>query len=124
LTQPFPLAYDVTRTGGTNRVFSRMMRFLIWLVVLCWTVAMLRRAVAWVLHGFSGSATNQPSQPGPANQQPSASSRRLVRDPVCGMHVAEERAIPLKVEGELLHFCSQACRDQYARDNQKFAAHG
>jgi YHS domain-containing protein len=124
LTQPFPLAYDGTRTIGTNGFSSRMMRFLIWLVVLCWTVAMLRRAVAWVLHGFSSSVTNQQSQQGPANQQPTVSSRRLVRDPVCGMHVAEERAIPLQIEGELVHFCSPACRDQYARDNQKFAANG
>jgi len=30
----------------------------------------------------------------------------------------------LQIEGELVHFCSPACRDQYARDNQKFAANG
>jgi len=40
-------------------------------------------------------------------------SRRLVRDPVCGAHVAEVLAIPLREGDELLHFCSVACRDNY-----------
>jgi YHS domain-containing protein len=98
------------------------MRFLIWLVVLFWTVAMLRRAVAWMLRGFLSSPTR--SQSAPANQQPVASSRRLVRDPVCGVHITEDRAIPLRVRGEVVHFCSPACRDQYASNEQKFAANG
>ena len=52
------------------------------------------------------------------------SSRRLVRDPVCGVHITEDRAIPLRVRGEVVHFCSVACRDQYAGNEQKFAANG
>jgi YHS domain-containing protein len=111
-------------TGLTtpNEFSSRFMRFLIWLVVLCWTVAMLRRAVAWVLRGFLSSPTR--GQNAPANQQPVTSSRRLVRDPVCGVHITEDRAIPLRVRGEVVHFCSVACRDQYAGNEQKFAANG
>lgn len=98
------------------------MRFLIWLVVLCWTVAMLRRAVAWMLRGFLTSSGRD--QSAPANQQPVTSSRRLVRDPVCGVHIAENRAIPLRVGAEVVHFCSVACRDRYAGNEQKFAANG
>jgi YHS domain-containing protein len=44
-------------------------------------------------------------------------SRRLVRDPVCGAHVAEVLAIPLREGGELLHFCSVTCRDNYSLAN-------
>ncbi len=44
-------------------------------------------------------------------------ARRLVRDPVCGAHVAEVLSIPLREGGELLHFCSTACRDQYLLAN-------
>jgi YHS domain-containing protein len=44
-------------------------------------------------------------------------ARRLVRDPVCGAHVAEVLAIPLREGGELLHFCSIACRDEYLLAN-------
>ena len=112
-------------TGLTtlNEFSSRFMRFLIWLVVLFWTVAMLRRAAAWMLRSFLSSPTR--GQSAPANpQQPVASSRRLVRDPVCGVHIAENRAIPLRVGAEVTHFCSVACRDQYAGNDQKFAANG
>ncbi len=97
------------------------MRFLIWLIVLCWTVALLRRALAWMLRGFLNSLTRREAVPG---RQPTVGSRRLVRDPVCGVHVAEERAIPLRTGGEVLHFCSTACRDQYEANEQKLAANG
>ena len=100
---------------------SRVMRFLIWLVALCWAVALLRRAVAWMLRGFLNSLTRREAAP---DQQPTVGSRRLVRDPVCGVHVAEERAIPLRTGDEVVHFCSAACRDQYAVNEHKFAANG
>ena len=97
------------------------MRFLIWLVVLCWTVALLRRALAWMLRGFLNSATRGKAG---HEQQPTVGSRRLVRDPVCGVHIAEERAILLQTAGEDVHFCSAACRDQYVGSKQKIAANG
>jgi len=97
------------------------MRFLIWLVILCLTIAMLRRVVVWMLRGFVNSLTRREAAP---HQQPTVGSRRLVRDPVCGVHIAEERAIALRTGGEVLHFCSAACRDQYAANEQKFAANG
>ncbi len=50
--------------------------------------------------------------------------RRLVRDPVCGIHVDETLSIPFREGGELLHFCSSACRDAYAANTRKFAANG
>ena len=97
------------------------MRFLIWLLLLCLTIALLRRAVVWMLRGFFNSPTRREVA---RNQEPTVGSRRLVRDPVCGVHVAEERAIPLRSGGEVMHFCSAACRDQYAANEQKFAANG
>ena len=50
------------------------------------------------------------------------SVRLLVRDPVCGVHIAEVLAIPLRENGELLHFCSLACRDAYLNSSHKLAA--
>ncbi len=49
-------------------------------------------------------------------------SRKLVRDPVCGMHMAETIAIPLRNGGDLIHFCSTECRDKYLSGSQKLAA--
>src|ERR1700693_2412472 len=97
------------------------MRFLIWLVVLCWTVVLLRRALAWMLRGFLNSTTRSDAAP---DQPATVGSPRLVRDPVCGAHVAEERAMPLRSGSAIVHLCSPACRDQYAADEQKFAANG
>ena len=121
LTPAFPLAYDDKRPTRPNEPSSRLMRFLIWLVVLCWAVVLFRRALTWALRGFLNSLSRPESAP---NRPSSAGSRRLVRDPVCGVHVAEERAIPLHTGGEMVHFCSATCRDQYAANEQKFAAHG
>ena len=99
------------------------MRFLIWLVVLFWAVALLRRAAVWMLRSFLNSLTGGKIPPS-AKQEPAIRSRRLVRDPVCGVHIAEDRAIPLRTGSEIVHFCSEACRDQYASGAQKFAANG
>jgi YHS domain-containing protein len=78
---------------------------------------MLRRFLSSLT---SGTATPKVH----SNRQPVVSSRRLVRDPVCGVHIAEDRAIPLDAGSGLVHFCSVACRDQYAAREQKFAANG
>lgn len=51
-----------------------------------------------------------------------AVSQKLVRDPVCGMHVAEGLAVPLKQGAEVLHFCSAECRDKYLSHTRKISA--
>jgi hypothetical protein len=40
------------------------------------------------------------------------------------MHVDETLSIPFRDEGELLHFCSLACRNAYTESTKKFAANG
>ena len=100
----------------------RVVRFLIWLLVLSWGLRLLRRIVGSMLRNDQASA---PQTADPAGGIPASSTgRRLVRDPVCGMHVDETLSIPLREGGELLHFCSPACRDAYAVSTRKFAANG
>ena len=101
------------------------MRFLILLVVLFWCIALLRRALSWMMRGLftvpqrpTGGAVGQTQDPR------AVSSRRLVRDPVCGVHVAEVLAIPLHEGKEIVHFCSTACRDKYVAGEKKIAANG
>ena len=96
-------------------ILARIVRFLFWLLVLTWSVRLLRR-----LFGSSP----QPTANGTASTLPPATARRLVRDPVCGMHVDEALSIPMREEGEWLHFCSLACRDAYVVSSKKFAASG
>jgi hypothetical protein len=110
---------------------GRAMRFLFWLLVVSWSVALLRRLVAWMLRGAMPAQTENDaagSAAGPGagadDAQGGLSARRLVRDPVCGTHVAEVLAIPLREGGELVHFCSAACRDKYVSGAQRMAANG
>jgi hypothetical protein len=101
---------------------ARMIRFVFWLVIVSWSVALLQRLVAWMLRGATNDR-GQSADAAPAVETP-AKARRLVRDPVCGVHIAEVLAIPLREGSEVVHFCSTACRDQYAGSTRKFAANG
>ena len=42
---------------------------------------------------------------------------RLVRDPVCGTHVAPNAALSLSAGGTTHYFCSQKCRDEFGRQS-------
>jgi YHS domain-containing protein len=37
----------------------------------------------------------------------------LKKDPVCGTYVAVTSSVKKTVGGEVIHFCSAACRDRY-----------
>ncbi len=109
-------AMGVTVDKDSMSFISRVIRFLFWLLVLSWSVALLRRLVAWMLRG-GGAAPPTQDVEASGNTEGVGIARRLVRDPVCGAHVAEVLAIPLREGGELLHFCSVACRDEYLLAN-------
>jgi len=108
---------------------ARIVRFLFWLLIVSWSVALLRRALAWMVRGAmpAGPAgQNAPAGSAGGDAQNGVAARRLVRDPVCGMHVAEVLAVPLRESGELVHFCSTACRDKYLSESgtRRMAANG
>jgi YHS domain-containing protein len=84
---------------------GRVIRFLFWVLVVSWAVKLLGRAI--------GLANLSKAAPGGTTQVPVRGAKRLVKDPVCGMHMAEELALPLQANGEVLHFCSQECRAKY-----------
>ena len=114
---------------------ARIVRFLFWLLIVSWSVALLRRVLAWMLRGAmpaqadrdAGSSTAGAGVgTGAGDSQNGVAARKLVRDPVCGMHVAEVLAVPLRESGELVHFCSVACRDKYLSESgtRRMAANG
>lgn len=104
---------------------ERVLRYLFWLLVLSWSVWLLKKALGWMVNKAMGPAASEHG-PGNAagNAQDGLTPRKLVRDPVCGMYVAEVLAVPMREGGELLHFCSTACRDKYAARTQRIAANG
>jgi YHS domain-containing protein len=94
---------------------ARLFRYLFWVLLVSWIFRLLSRVV-------NNMAMKGPeAHPDVARQQDSV-GRKLVRDPVCGMHMAETIAIPLRNGNELLHFCSMECRDKYVKGIQKLAA--
>jgi YHS domain-containing protein len=133
LTRGFGLAY--TRLRDMFDFLARIVRFLFWLLIVSWSVALLRRVLAWMVRGAMPEQTNQEATGSAAgagvgaargDTQSGVAARRLVRDPVCGMHVAEVLAVPLRESGELVHFCSTACRDKYVSESgtRRMAANG
>ena len=99
--------------------FARIFRFLFWVLILSWAVALLRRLV-----GSMAPPAEDHSPSESVSDERQITARKLVRDPICGMHVAEVVAIPLREGEQTLHFCSTACRDAYVQENRKLAANG
>jgi YHS domain-containing protein len=95
----------------------RILRYLFWVVIVSWGFRLLRRLVN------NMAAEGAKAEPEPDVFVPQDSSaRKLVRDPICGMHMAETIAIPLRNGNELLHFCSAECREKYVQGTQKLTA--
>ena len=96
-------------------IIVRMLRYLFWVVVVCWTYALLRRLLGQMA---AGDRRSRPGMDVPND----AVTQKLVRDPVCGMHVAEGLALPLKQGAETLFFCSAECRDKFLSQRRNIAA--
>jgi len=90
---------------------GRILRFLFWVLLVSWAVKLLGRVI--------GGASTSRSAP---SDTPPGASKRLVKDPVCGMHMAEELALPLQANGEVVHFCSPECRAKYESSMVRRAA--
>ena len=93
----------------------RMLRYLFWIVVVSWVVRLLGRLVSQM-----GSGAFEPRPMREASRD--AVSKRLVRDPVCGIHVSEGLALPLPQGNETVYFCSAECRNKYLHGEKRFAA--
>jgi YHS domain-containing protein len=96
---------------------ARILRFLFWVVIVSWSVSLLRRLV----NSMGAGATDRQQ---PIDVASDAVSRKLVRDPVCGMHLAEGLAIAEHSGGETVFFCSEECRNKFMDEPRKFAANG
>jgi YHS domain-containing protein len=88
--------------------FGRLVRFIFWVLIVSWVIKLVGRLLSGGNLRSAGAGAR-----GTTKQGPELSGRRLVRDPVCGTHMAEELALPLSVNGETQYFCSQECREKY-----------
>lgn len=90
-------------------VIVRILRYLLWLLVLSWVVWLLKRM--WT--GGRGKSA------APPRREPEQAAKALVRDPWCGTHVAPEIAVRLEEGGQVQHFCSAECRERYMQSRAR-----
>ena len=76
---------------------------------------LLRSLLAPIVQAVVAVLTTSQTPPQEAAQAPLPHSGELKKDPVCGTFVASELAVQGKFKGEIVHFCSAKCRDEYAR---------
>ncbi len=90
-----------------------MIRTVIYLLISIFLITFLRFVIGIIGKAFSDLA--RPASPGADSRASSAGGAggELKRDPVCGTFVAPSASVSKTVRGELLHFCSPACRDKY-----------
>jgi YHS domain-containing protein len=95
-----------------------LIRLLFWVLIASWVIRLVgsffaggRQAPA---RGTRAAATDDSATRG----------KRLVKDPVCGMHLAEELALPMSANGETQYFCSEQCREKYKSSVLQRAANG
>ena len=90
-----------------------MFRLLFRFLVLLMLFALLRYAISAVARMFS-QARNPAPPPQRANETTqSAAGGELKQDPVCGTFVPITTSVKKTINGELIHFCSAACRDKF-----------
>ncbi len=98
-----------------------MLAFLGRIIVFFITISLIRSVVTAVLGAFRGNSQG-PGRPVANNSSSGAqpggggadASTLLHQDPVCGTYVAAGSSFRKVCKGQVVHFCSEACRDRYA----------
>ena len=85
-----------------------MIRTVLYLLLAIFLITLLRFVIGTIGKGFA--ALFQSSSPGSAKVEPAG---ELKKDPVCGIFVSTAASVKETVRGEVVHFCSAACRDKY-----------
>lgn len=93
------------------------MTWLVRLAILLILFVLLRWGIIWLWRWFvRGGWVRLFTAALERHQEPPPVAMRagtMKRDPVCGTYVATELAVEEKVNGEVLYFCSERCRQQY-----------
>jgi YHS domain-containing protein len=85
------------------------LRLIIYPLLAVLIITLLRYLIGSIARAFS--ETFLPSQPRRQNATPAG---ELKRDPVCGTYVATTASVKMTVGDQVLHFCSNTCRNKYA----------
>jgi YHS domain-containing protein len=89
-----------------------MFRNVFRLIIVFVAAVFVRHVIVLIMRAFSQMAGVSTRPPVAPREQ---SGGELKKDPVCGTFVAVASSIKKTVKGEVIHFCSTACRDKYRR---------
>jgi YHS domain-containing protein len=64
---------------------------------------------------LSGPQRDRSSERAEPGTPPLQSGGELKRDPVCGTYVSTAVSLKRTVKGQVVHFCSDDCRDKFGR---------
>lgn len=99
------------------------MNWLLRLAALVAVVLLLRWLWLWFWrHGWTRLFLSTLERTRPSSA-PSVRTGTFKRDPVCGTHVDVQLSVQENVDGRILHFCSERCRQAY-RARQSRSAQG
>jgi hypothetical protein len=101
--KPYAAGADHPKVRQQVNSLSRIVRILLWSVFAGWAMWLLRRLVLSAA-GAQAAPFPRPSPVVPVH---------LHRDPFCGTYVAPEISFTGALAGEIEHFCSAECRDNY-----------
>jgi YHS domain-containing protein len=87
-----------------------MLRYLILEFALPFLAFLLLRSLFRSLFRTSRDVTRRSPPSMPNNV---VAGGELKKDPVCGTYVSTTASVTRTVDGQILHFCSQECRDRY-----------
>ena len=85
-------------------------RLLLYPLLAILLITLLRYVIGIVGRTFSEFVLPPRTKAATGRTQPAG---ELKRDPVCGTYVAVTASVKKTVGGEVIHFCSAACRDTY-----------
>ena len=85
-----------------------MVRWILLSILLISIARMFWRVVDNVIEAAGGTPRSRRAR----SQAPAV---HLVRDPVCGTHVAPNASLSLSARGTTHYFCSEKCRTEFSR---------
>jgi YHS domain-containing protein len=78
------------------------------IIAILLVIRLLMKFVGGIMRGLAGEpTTGRKSVPQPRE------GGRLVRDPHCGTHIPETRALRLGTGDNTMYFCSETCRERW-----------
>jgi YHS domain-containing protein len=88
-----------------------MFAFLRILITLLIAISAIRWAVNFVQRLWYG--VSAPRNVAGRSDSRNGTATMMQRDPVCGTYVAVDTSLKRIVNGHVMHFCSDECRDRY-----------